>query len=240
MFRRKKTPNYLQPIIIILILMVLSLIYLAFQSHLIQQRQLAEILAAQKQLSDLISSNLVSYWPQEDLITQPRINETSPSIGKSDATVTIVEYSSFLCDYSAQIQPLLRQIMEKYQGQVRLIWKDLPLEEIYPGATLAHQAARCAQKQNQFWAYHNLLWQNQDDLSANNLKKLARAINLNERIFESCLKDQETINLTNKDIKEADALMIPGAPHFYINHQEILGLASLEDFERLIKIELNR
>lgn len=188
----------------------------------------------------LTELNLMNYLAQ-NRATEPKLKEYSPVRGSLDAPITIFEYSSFGCPYSAEIQPIIKNILKKYPNEVKLVWKDFPLEEVYEGSTLMHQAARCAQNQGMFWQYHDKIWnENLNGLDRNNLKRLAENLDLNINSFNNCLDSSLVKTIIDNDTQEADDLYISGTPHFYINSQELLGQFSQEDFERIIEIELNR
>lgn len=249
MFRKNRAPNYLKPIC--LALAAIFLLFLFLNIFLATRTTLPLPLARggvgispparggdkEGVGGNFVSKNLITLI-QNDLAKEPQIKDGSPVLGKSNAPVTIFEYSSFSSDFSAQIQKTLKQILAKYPDQVKLVWKDMPTG----GGNIitAHEAARCAQKQNKFWQYYDGLWPLNRNFDFDNLKKIAKDIGLNERQFESCLKNRDTLNLINDDLKEADDLAIPGSPHFYINQQEFMGLINFADFENAIETELNR
>jgi len=84
------------------------------------------------------------------------------------------------------------------------------------------------------------LWQNQADFSLKNLKTLGQDIKLNIPQLTECINNKTFQNLIDADIGEAAQLSISGTPHFYVNNQEIFGVATLEDFEIVINAELSR
>lgn len=236
---KKKKLNYLKFIILILGLMITGLIFVSLDANI--SNKAANLLnnSDLNTNTKIISQNLISYVKDQTLIS-PTVSANAPYLGLANAPITIFEFSSFGCPNSREIQPILKQILAKYPNQVKLVWKDLPLPELYPQADTAHLAARCAQAQGQFWPYHDLLWQNNSNLSEENLKKIAKELQLNENDFNACLQKQSPAKLIEADISQASELAIIGTPHFYINSQEIVGSASLADFEKIIEIELNR
>ena len=231
-----KTPNYLNFIVVIFALIILLISLLAIFGH------------SSKQLSSptSITPNPVKIEPgvvstiQEQTLYAPKVDIDSPVLGDPKAPISIFEYSSFSCPNSRAIQPTIQSILKLYPGKVKLIWKDMPLTSEYPKALIAHIGARCAQKQNKFWDYENLLWQNQNNFSTSTIINLAQKLKLDIDIFNACLINPEMQATIINDEKEADALAIPGTPHFYINKQEISGVGSVDDFKRLIEAELNR
>ncbi|MFA5029179.1 MAG: DsbA family protein [Patescibacteria group bacterium] len=238
---RNKTPDYLKGILVILAIIIVSFFLLSLASVSRQKTQTALKNTAPAALTGqkaVIDNGLVSYVPEQKLL-EPKMKAQAPILGNPNAPITIFEFSSFSCEYGAATQNVLKKIIEKYPDQVRLVWKDLPFSGV-EDSYLAHQAARCAGQQNKFWAYSDLLWQNQKNFSAKNLLALAQKLNLNEKLFSDCLTDKNIEKLIEQDVQEADELLLTGTPHFYINSQELSGQASLADFENIIKIELNR
>ncbi len=236
---KKIRHNYLKLILIILV--VILILILADYICLFFSNQESQLQTDQAQPStqNLVNNNLVTV-PEKQTITSPIISTSSPVIGNPQAPVTIFEYSSFACPYSLKTQPIISDLLEKYKNKIKLVWKDLPTEDVYNQAMSAHLAARCAQEQGKFWPYADLLWQSQKDFSTSTLKSLAKKIKIDQNKFNSCFDTQKYQQLINNDESEAAGLLIPGTPHFYINNQEISGSDSLENFERIIQIELNR
>jgi len=195
--------------------------------------------ALTNQSADIVSKNMVSFLADNPIV-EPQIRDTDPILGSKEAPITIYEYSSLACPSSARMNPLIKELLKLYPDKVKIVWKDLPLADVYPNAKGAHLALRCAQEQNKFSEYQELLFANQNDLSQKNLLALANQAGLNLDNFNTCLADSQTAQLINENIAEAESLDIPGTPHFYINSQELLGISQLEDFQQIIDAELSK
>ena len=77
----------------------------------------------------------------------------------------IVEFSDFQCPYCKEEAKMLRQnLIQTYPKQVRLYFKDFPLENMHPWAKAAAIAGRCVfqQKTDAFWEYHDWIFAHQD------------------------------------------------------------------------------
>src|SRR5262245_56402328 len=85
--------------------------------------------------------------------------------GPKDAPVTIVEFSDFQCPFCKSATTTIKQVLEKYPGKVRLVFRDYPLASIHPLAPKAHEAARCAGEQAKFWEYHDVLFERSPKIS---------------------------------------------------------------------------
>src|SRR5215471_2333024 len=107
------------------------------------------------------------------LLVEPRFDVAAdgPSKGPADARVTIIEFSDFQCPYCQRAVSTMKQVLEKYPSDVRLVYRHLPLESIHPFARGAAEAAVCADQQGQFWAFHDKLFENNRALSADDLKR---------------------------------------------------------------------
>jgi len=88
---------------------------------------------------------------------------SNPVRGSADAPVTIVEFSDFQCPYCARVEPTVEQVMQQYQGKVKLYFRDFPLSSIHPYAEQAAEASRCAGEQGKYWEYHDMLYQKQTE-----------------------------------------------------------------------------
>jgi len=234
-----KTPNYLKWILIALAVMLVLFIVINLMPTNFNLDHFQNDGLKKSGNNGLVSKNLISYREKETLL-QPKIYPSSPILGNPNAPISIFEYSSFGCPLNKKVQPIIKELLKKYPESIKLIWKDLPLEKNYSGANLAHQAARCAGRQGNFWQYHDQLWEQKTNLSNDAILKIADDLNLNQKQFSQCLKDSIITADINQDIADADALLISGVPHFYINSQELVGVATQKEFEQLIEVELNR
>lgn len=161
----------------------------------------------------------------------------APFKGAEKAPVTMVKFEDFECPFCKTVQPTLAAVLKKYDGKVRVVHKDLPLEAIHPQAQLAAEAARCAGEQGKFWEYHDTLYGNSPKLGADALKAYAKDIGLNAS-FDKCLASGKYKVSVQNDLSEGARLGITGTPTFFINGREISGALPLESFAAIIDEEL--
>lgn len=176
----------------------------------------------------------------KNLIKGPIISKSDPLLGNSDAKVSLVIFSDFSCSFCANQEQILKEILNKYSDQINLIWKDYPLDNLESESFQAARAARCAQNQNKFWPYHNLLFENQDQRKESDFINFARTLNLDEHKFNNCLKSKDINQKIENNILEANALEIYGIPFIYVNDQEIVGEINEEELSRMIEAELGK
>jgi protein-disulfide isomerase len=164
----------------------------------------------------------------------------APFKGAEKATVTIVKFEDFQCPFCKSAQPTLAALLKKYDGKVRLVHKDLPLQEIHPQAEVAAEAARCAREQGKFWEYHDKLYADAPKLGVEDLKNSAKEVGLNMPSFEQCFSSGKFRAGVQKDLNEGVQLGLNGTPAFFINGREISGAQPLEAFAAIIDEELGQ
>lgn len=175
-----------------------------------------------------------AYIPAQPVI--PVKVENSPIRGDVKAPVTIVEFSDFQCPYCERAEDLLKGVLEKYKGKVRLVYKHFPLS-FHKHAMGASITAYCAGKQNKFWDMHDKLFENQSKLSDALYPKLAKELKLNMSKYQTCVKDPATKKAVEKDVSYGESIHVSGTPSFFINGRQTPP--SRSEFENAIRRELH-
>jgi protein-disulfide isomerase len=164
----------------------------------------------------------------------------APVRGSEKAAVTIVKFEDFQCPFCKTVQPTFNQLLKRYDGKVRVIHKDLPLDAIHPQARQAAEAARCAGEQGKFWDYHDKLYASSPKLGVEEVKAVAKEVGLDAGLFDQCLTSGKSKAAVQKDYAEAAQLGLSGTPAFFINGREISGAQPLEAFVAIIDEELGQ
>src|SRR5271169_2226043 len=99
-------------------------------------------------------------------------------LGAQHAPVTVVEYGDFECPNCKQAAPAVKLLLERFAGRIRFAYRHFPLEEVHPHALHAALAAEAAAGQGKFWQMHDLLFENQNHLKANQLRGYAEKLEL--------------------------------------------------------------
>ncbi|MFH1587007.1 MAG: thioredoxin domain-containing protein [Candidatus Diapherotrites archaeon] len=158
--------------------------------------------------------------------------------GPEDAKITIVEFSDFECPFCGRAIPTVEQVMEEYEGDVKLIFKDFPLS-FHQNAQKAAEAAECAGEQDKFWEMHDLLFDNQTALAISDLKQYAVDLGLDTGAFNSCLDNGDMAAEVSADFAAGQAAGVSGTPTFFINGQKIVGAQPFSAFKAIIDAELS-
>jgi Na+/H+ antiporter NhaA len=149
--------------------------------------------------------------------------------GPEEAPVTVVEYGDFECPYCGQAEPVVRELLAGF-GDVRYVWRHLPLTDVHPNAQLAAEATEAAASQGAFWEMHDLLFQHQDDLRPVSLVRYAAELGLDADRFRDDLRRHEWSSRVAEDVDSADLSGVSGTPTFFINgrrHQGAYDIATL-------------
>ena len=146
----------------------------------------------------------------------------SPMKGNPKAPVTIVEFSDFQCPYCANSEPLLKQVLEAYDGKVKLVYKHLPLN-MHPNARPAAMAALEAMQHGKFWEMHDLLFQNYAQLSRDKILSIAKEVGLQQADVEKALDTPEHASTLDKDIADYMKTSLPmSTPSFFVNGKKLM------------------
>ncbi|MBI4442290.1 MAG: thioredoxin domain-containing protein [Acidobacteria bacterium] len=161
-------------------------------------------------------------------------------LGNPNAPITIVEFSDFQCPFCEQAYPVVQALLSKYDGKVKLAYRDFPLRQIHAQAQPAAEASRCAGEQGQFWQYHDLLFEHFGKLDHATLAEHAQALGLDSEQFEGCLANGKYRAEIEQDIQEGAQAGITGTPGFFINGILVSGAQPAAAFEKVIEAELAR
>jgi Na+/H+ antiporter NhaA len=142
--------------------------------------------------------------------------------GPIEAPVTVVEYGDFECPYCGQAEPVLRELLRDF-GDVRYVWRHLPLNDVHPNTQLAAEAAEAAAEQGAFWEMHDKLLANQDRLRPSDLMSYAEELGLDvDRVTDS-LRNHTGAGRVAEDVDGADLSGVTGTPTFFINERRHYG-----------------
>ena len=153
--------------------------------------------------------------------------------GPADAHVTLVEYGDFECPYCGQAEPIVRELLTDF-GDLRYVWRHLPLNDVHPRAQLAAEASEAAAAQGAFWPMHDLLIEHQDELAAKDLIRYAEQLGLDVKSFTEDLKSHRWSDRVAADVESADVSGVAGTPSFFVNGQRQAGAYDLTTLSRAV------
>jgi protein-disulfide isomerase len=170
----------------------------------------------------------------------------APNFGTQGAPVVIVEFSDFECPYCQKEAKVLREnLLSTYPTQVHFYFKEFPLTTLHPWAKAAAVASRCvyAQKSEEFWKYHDWVFDHQNDITPDNLKDKVLDWAKGEKDIDSlklaaCMDNKATEAEVDKDIAEGRALGVDSTPTLFINGRRIASAAEWPTLHAIIDYEI--
>jgi Na+/H+ antiporter NhaA len=153
--------------------------------------------------------------------------------GPVDAPVTVVEYGDFECPYCGQAEPVVRELLGDF-GDVRYVWRHLPLSDVHVSAQLAAEASEAASDQGAFWEMHDLLLGHQDALHFKDLIRYADQLGLDVDGFTEFLRQHDGAPRVAEDIDSADLSGVTGTPTFFINGRRHYGAYDIDTLSKAV------
>jgi protein-disulfide isomerase len=163
--------------------------------------------------------------------------EPEISFGSPDSPITLAWFSDLQSGLSPKATLLVRKLIDSHPGQIRLVFKNRPLE-IHPGAMLLHEAAMAANAQGKFWQMHDLIIANPQQDSRKDMLAYAKRIGLDADRFQKDLDSEKYRSLIEADLQEAQRRAVLGAPVFFLNSARVDGLQNEKLYKDIIEDQL--
>jgi protein-disulfide isomerase len=167
------------------------------------------------------------------------VGPTDAVLGATDAPITIVQFAEYQCYYCAKVSPTLQALVEDYDGKVRVVFKDYPLDN-HRRAMPSAVAARCAGEQQKYWPMNEKLLAEQSRLEDADFLRHADALKLDKKKFQACLEDGEMERRARANFAEGEKVGVQATPTFYVNGLLVSGAQPYDRFKAVIDQELAR
>jgi protein-disulfide isomerase len=165
--------------------------------------------------------------------------EGFPSLGPEDAEIVIVEFSDYQCPFCKRWHDqVYQQLLAAYPGQIRLVFRNLPLTSIHPDAMSAAVASLCAEEQGSFWQFHDKLFSDAYGLGRSAYTRYASDLDLDTASFEACLDSGKFDDFIQADMDFSLNLGVRSTPTFFVNGLAVVGAQPLDVFKQVIDQEL--
>jgi len=179
--------------------------------------------------------------PEHKLLDDPVPIPTlgSPGIGPANAPITLVEFSDFQCPYCSKAVAQINATLKAYPSDVRLIFKQYPLES-HPAALISAAASLAAHQQGKFWPMHDVMFANRPKLSRQSILAWAKDIGLDMKRFTADLDSDAIKKAVLRDQADGDKAGVEGTPTVFLNGQKYNGDLAPEAIKTVIDGELKR
>jgi Na+/H+ antiporter NhaA len=154
--------------------------------------------------------------------------------GPLDAPVTLLEYGDLECPYCGQAEPVIRELLSDF-GDLRYVWRHLPLNDVHPHAQLAAEATEAAAEQGRFWDLHDLLLRHQGALKLPDLISYAGQLGMDTDRFAEDMRKRVGRGRIAEDVDGADLSGVSGTPTFFVNGRRHYGAYDIETLSRAVR-----
>jgi len=166
----------------------------------------------------------------------PPVSASDHAAGPDDAPVTLVEYGDYECPYCGMAHPIVKRAQRELGNRLRFVFRNFPLAESHPHARLAAQAAEAAAAQGKFWEMHDMLFEHQDALEAEDILGYAKSLALDTAQFARDLEAGTYAKRVRDDFRSGVRSGVNGTPTFFVNGNRYDGSwANEEAFIRALR-----
>jgi Na+/H+ antiporter NhaA len=154
--------------------------------------------------------------------------------GPLDAPVTLLEYGDLECPYCGQAEAVIRELLSDF-GDLRYVWRHLPLNDVHPHAQMAAEATEAAAEQGRFWDLHDLLLRHQGALKLPDLVSYAGQLGMDTDRFAEDMRKRVGRGRIAEDVDGADLSGVSGTPTFFVNGRRHYGAYDIETLSRAVR-----
>jgi protein-disulfide isomerase len=166
------------------------------------------------------------------------VGESDHTLGPEKAKVTLVEYGDYQCPSCGEAYPIVKALLDRLGRRVRFVFRNFPLATIHPHAESAAEAAEAAGAQGQFWAMHDVLFENQEALGGEDMVGYASALGLDEPRFVGELTEHVHAARVRADFMRGVRAGVNGTPTFFINERRHDGPYDLDSLLAAVEVEI--
>ncbi|MEO6549527.1 MAG: thioredoxin domain-containing protein [Ferruginibacter sp.] len=151
------------------------------------------------------------------------INGNDQKQGNLKAPLVLVEYGDYECPYCGLAHPNIKKIQRYFGDDLLFVFRNFPLSEMHPHALTAARVAEAAANQHKFWEVHDLIYENQENLYAEQLLQYARSAGADLKRLVADMKSSKVINKVETDMESGARSGVNGTPTFFINGKRHKG-----------------
>ncbi|MET0638136.1 MAG: thioredoxin domain-containing protein [Chitinophagaceae bacterium] len=151
---------------------------------------------------------------------RPGISSRDHIQGNPDAFIELVKYGDYQCPHCARAFLVVVNLESELNGNLKFVFRNFPLAKIHPEAVIAAIAAEAAALQGMFWEMHDLIFENQDELSREMLLEVAASLDLDMEQFATDLASEQLAERVDSDFESGIRSGVNATPTFFINGEK--------------------
>jgi len=187
------------------------------------------------------------FFPPNPESIKPMSFDGAKTTGNPDSKLKILEVGCFSCPFTRQAYPLVKQLMQEYDGKIYFGFKHMPLPSHAYSMDYA-EAAECASKQGKFWEFFDAAFTRPINCSEQTtqpdfrqeIQLIVKDLNIDLPVFNQCLESHESKQFIESQQKEAVNAGVYGTPTFFINGRVLVAPKSIDEFKTIIDEELRK
>jgi len=154
---------------------------------------------------------------------KPAVNSNDHMFGNPAALLELVEYGDYECPYCGRAYPIVKDILQRMDGEIKFVFRNFPLSKIHPHAFSAAVATEAAGMQNKFWEMHDLIFENQRALEEENIFHYAKEVGLDLERFKNDMKQSAFADKVESDFDSGLRSGVNRTPTFFVNGKKYDG-----------------
>jgi protein-disulfide isomerase len=156
------------------------------------------------------------------------VDQSDHSQGPADAPVTLVEYGDYQCPYCGAAYPVVKQLQERFSDDLRLVFRNFPLQELHENAMSAAMTAEFAATKGRFWEAHDALYENQEQLGQELYTAIVTQLGIDAGELRAALESEKIFEKVKKDFNGGVRSGVNGTPSFFVNGTRFDGPRDFE------------
>jgi protein-disulfide isomerase len=150
------------------------------------------------------------------------VGDGDHALGAAEPKLTLIEYGDFGCPFCFAASRPVRSLLERYEG-LSLVWRQFPDTELHPGADLAAELSEVAAANGKFWEAYSLLLAGREQFSPEDLRSVARRLELDDAEVESALREHTFREHVLEDIAGGRRAGVHATPTFFVDGERMEG-----------------
>jgi protein-disulfide isomerase len=169
----------------------------------------------------------------------PAINSNDHFFGNPNALLELVEYGDYECPYCGRAYPIVKDIKQQLGNDIQFVFRNFPLSKIHPHAFSAAVATEAAGLQGKFWEMHDIVFENQKTLDAEDVFLFANTLGLDIERFKNDIQQRSLTDKVEKDFESGMRSGVNRTPTFFINGEKFEGEWGGDNLLQYLKNILN-